>query len=828
MTLRCTVLAGWLLASAALAAADRPADVRFRAGDVAGAQTLLEARWQDHVAAGTTASPTALQVLFDLGACHLRLGQLGRARLCFERAVDGFETLRPPDEGALALALEGLVAVLVAQENTTEARVHLERARSIRARHDSPTHPQMARLEALEARLARIAGQPAAARLALDRARQAYRLIHGNLHPTVAALVSNDTDLHLELNNPLDAQLMAHQSDYITREVFGTEAPERVATLAALGRVQWELGEHRTSVQSYRQALAILDAHDRVSILEVAACEAGLGRSLLAGGESAEALPAFDRAAEAYEQAWWLAGRGPSRATFMASPYPLLAGAELIAGAADDPDAAARAWLALERHHGRSLWLAGWSSLLSATERAQRDSLQQRSLALTRQIERLAVAGSAERLAALRRERTDLGATLLQLDATLRERLAAIDHGPPAIPREVPPGTALLGWLDVRVAPGEVRSWAWVITATGGLRWVTLADGGEVASLAASYREAIVTAGAQTADLAARLFALRLEPCLPWLDGISTLIVVPGEALAGVPLAALRDADGRPVVERWSVAVAPRAGSVARRGARPAPNAQSLLAVADPPFTAGHAAAMQRGHPAEVRDGNLRSVMTGVLHGDTDLLQQLARLPGTRDEVKAVARLFTSTDLLIGEAARKDALIQRQAEGRLSRYDVIHLATHALVDAEQSDRSALVLSLVDRPPGAVEPPGEARDGLLSVGEIAANWHLTADLVTLSACETGLGRSAPGEGYLGFTQAFLAAGASSVLVSLWQVDDRATALLMQRFYENRRLRAHGKAEALREAQLWLRDYRSGSRRPFAHPRYWAAFMLVGES
>ncbi len=149
------------------------------------------------------------------------------------------------------------------------------------------------------------------------------------------------------------------------------------------------------------------------------------------------------------------------------------------------------------------------------------------------------------------------------------------------------------------------------------------------------------------------------------------------------------------------------------------------------------------------------------------------------------------------------------------------------------------------------------------------WKLDAELVTLSACETALGRKGAGEGSLGFAQAFLTAGSRSVCLSLWKVDDSATALLMDRFYQNligkrEGLKAPlGKAEALAEAKAWLRNLsleeatqRLGiitdgvargkdqpalkvvppvaepkanpkEAKPFAHPRYWAAFVLIGD-
>jgi CHAT domain-containing protein len=142
---------------------------------------------------------------------------------------------------------------------------------------------------------------------------------------------------------------------------------------------------------------------------------------------------------------------------------------------------------------------------------------------------------------------------------------------------------------------------------------------------------------------------------------------------------------------------------------------------------------------------------------------------------------------------------------------------------------------------------------LSAAHILHTWKLDADLVTLSACQTGLGQYQRGEGYVGFAQALLLAGAHTLVLSQWPVDDRATLLLMERFYANllgARPELKGplpKLEALAEAKQWLRELPRKEAvarlkalelptlekelvgaRPFAHPHYWAAFILIGDA
>jgi hypothetical protein len=247
-------------------------------------------------------------------------------------------------------------------------------------------------------------------------------------------------------------------------------------------------------------------------------------------------------------------------------------------------------------------------------------------------------------------------------------------------------------------------------------------------------------------------------------------------------------------------------------------------------------------------------------------------LPGTRVEVAALARRFRQAQqpvtLLTDSEASEQRLAELAQDGTLAGVRYLHLATHGTVDWDFPLRSAIILSrdhLSDLPQQADAAPPQY-DGRLTAAKVLRDWQFNADLVTLSACETGLGHYARGEGYLGFAQALLIAGTRSVCLSLWQVDDVATALLMDRFYANLLgqreglTKPLGKAEALAEAKTWLRTLpraeavkraaaltggvergkgrpalphppavpdAAGTTPPYAHPYYWAAFVLVGD-
>ena len=189
---------------------------------------------------------------------------------------------------------------------------------------------------------------------------------------------------------------------------------------------------------------------------------------------------------------------------------------------------------------------------------------------------------------------------------------------------------------------------------------------------------------------------------------------------------------------------------------------------------------------------------------------RLEPLPLSRGEVETIASLYAprSTAYLGSDATESRA----RSVGR--DVSLIHYACHAVLDERFPLDSALVFTIPEKP--------QADDnGLLQAWEILEKMRIDADLVTLSACESGLGREAGGEGLVGLTRAFQFAGAHSVLASLWKVDDRSTAALMKGFY--RHLKAgKSKDEALRLAQVELIHSAD-----FAQPRFWAAFQINGD-
>jgi CHAT domain-containing protein len=190
--------------------------------------------------------------------------------------------------------------------------------------------------------------------------------------------------------------------------------------------------------------------------------------------------------------------------------------------------------------------------------------------------------------------------------------------------------------------------------------------------------------------------------------------------------------------------------------------------------------------------------------------QTLERLIYSGEEVKNIAVLFKDQkyDIYLRRLASEFNVKLKVSNG----YRYIHFATHGLINERQPDFSALVFS-------RNENSGE--DGLLYAAEIF-NLKFETDLVVLSACQTGLGKMIRGEGMIGLSRAFMYAGAPTVLASLWRVSDQSTSLLMKEFYKNLIKEEMNKSDALRRAQIEMIEDEQ-----FAHPFYWAPFVLIGD-
>ena len=294
---------------------------------------------------------------------------------------------------------------------------------------------------------------------------------------------------------------------------------------------------------------------------------------------------------------------------------------------------------------------------------------------------------------------------------------------------------------------------------------------------------------------ARQLWATLIGAAEPEIAHFTDWIIVPDGILHYLPFEALVSPADRCAVEDHTIVYAASASAVAalRQARQTAVARKELLAYGDPDFGPSR--------------GSLPAVVRSVYRSAG---LRLDPLPNTRREVESIAAVFpqSQSQVRLGSYATESSLKQDD----LTQYRRLHFATHAMMDEASPARSGVVLALND-------PGGE--DGVLRMNEIL-KLRLNADVVVLSACRTGIGALVRGEGLVGLTRAFQYAGASRVLVSLWEVADAATADLMQAFYSAMG-RGRGPGEALRSAKTRML---AAAAPAYRHPYYWAPFVLAG--
>ncbi|REK03337.1 MAG: CHAT domain-containing protein [Acidobacteria bacterium] len=423
-----------------------------------------------------------------------------------------------------------------------------------------------------------------------------------------------------------------------------------------------------------------------------------------------------------------------------------------------------------------------------------------------------------QRLAELASQRTSLERALRQADPRYAELTAVEPLDAAGALAVLPPSTLLISYLV-----GEQRSLVFALGRAHG-NAPAFVDAAaielgrdELVAAVDELREAVQQRDEGFSEQARELWRRLLGPVAERIDGFENLLISPDGPLHTLPFQVLIDDGGRYLVERAAVATVQSATLLRTLRQLPAANGDApIVVLADPHLP-------DAGSPAAERLG-----------GE---LAALGPLPAAAREARALSDRFPGRVVVLGgREAREDRFRSLAPAARW-----IHIASHGFVDERVPLDSGLVLA--PAPEVAAGVVDRRADGLLQAWEIFESLDLRADLVTLSACETGLGAERFSEGLVGLTRAFQYAGARSIVASLWQVSDESTAELMDRFYEALSA-GRPKSEALRAAQLALLKGSAptdsertravggvaparGAAAEHAHPYHWAAFQLIGD-
>lgn len=589
-----------------------------------------------------------------------------------------------------------------------------------------------------------------------------------------------------------------------------------------LAETYYLTGEYRKAIEHAERASALSLEGDMPDFYWWARTVVGKSRLALGEGEAAR-QPLLDAISTVEELRWRVVGGEQERQRFFETKVaPYYAMVELLLSQGDDFQALAYAERAKGRvlHDVLSNGRVNIIKAMTAEEQRRERALNEEISALNTRIyrERQQTRPDAARLAdldaRLRRARLEYESFLTSLYVAHPE-LKVRRGEPPPLTREqvealLPDSKAAL--LEFVVADQGVR--LFVVTraegARGGLELKTYRLGvksEELAALVADFRGRLAERNLEFQEVARRLYDLLLRPASAQLRRKTLLAVVPDGVLWELPFQALRPSEDAYLIESAALFYAPSLGVLhAMRGL---PGAGAARQSRPRPSTRGHSDLLAFGNPALGREVVER---VRAVHRD----EKLGPLPEAEREVNMLRELYgpSRSRVYVGAQAREGL-----AKAEVGDYRVVHFATHGILDDQNPMYSHVLLSQAEE--------GRGEDGLLHAWEIM-NLDLRAEMVVLSACQTGRGRVGAGEGIVGMSWALFVAGSPRTVVSHWKVESSSTTRLMVEFH--RALLAAGarpggrsaKADALRAAGLaLLNDSR------YRHPFYWAGFAMVGD-
>ena len=359
---------------------------------------------------------------------------------------------------------------------------------------------------------------------------------------------------------------------------------------------------------------------------------------------------------------------------------------------------------------------------------------------------------------------------------------------------------------------GKNASYVWAITRNNARVYV-LPEAGKITEKVDVVYELAKKPDENTekrlTEAAGDLAKLILTP-LANQSNIKRLIVVADGALNYIPFQLLPAPSGEPLVANYEIVNAPSAsvlGQLRHEDQQRLANTKVLAAFGDPVFRSNYAQ-FKNASSSDVIAARERGVEVDADPLDPDKIQPLVY---SKEELNYLNEIAGRGALVARGFDASRAMLEKTD---FSQYSILHLATHSLLDLKNSKKLGFYLSMVNE-------AGQNEDGFITMQDVY-NLRVPVSLVVLSACRTGLGEDVRGEGLIGLTRGFMHAGASSVVASLWKVDDEATAELMKYFYTNMLKKGMRPAAALRDAQNTLRQNPQWS-----SPHYWAGFTLQGE-
>ena len=757
------------------------------AGDYARAEPLLSRALELTVKIFGKDHPEAALCLMDLGTLHQRRGDFAKAEEEYLRSRIIQERALAPDNSHLLHLLNNLAMLYIARQEYTRAEPILQHVVEV---GEESSGRDSTRLSLPLWNLALIFQEfhrdyPRSLEL-YTRALGLLEKGRGPDHPDVAAILNNTANVYKSMGDYSRALELHTRVHEMWEKSLGPYHGNTVLSLGNIARTYASMGDAENTI--------------KFQLLADGALERNLELNLALGSER-QKLAYFDSVAE----------RTDRTISYQVKLAP------------GSPEAASLAALAALQRKGRvldamSLNLASLRDRMNAEDRTVLDAWN----SATNQFAGLALRGPGllsradyqKRLAELAEKRERAEAEVSRRSAEFQGQSQPVSLA--AVQAAIPKDAVLVEFATWRPfdpnqnnkdAYGERRYIAYVLRSRGAVRWKELGPAKEIDHAVDEFRNALADPERQDVRPSARALDQRLmQPLQSLIADAARLLISPEGSLNLLPFQALLDERGEYLVERYSISYLSSGRDLLRLQEHRASHAAPLI-VADPAFGDTETAPVI--HTASAR----RSIAIGADVKDL----YFAPLAGTAQEARAIHDLFPEARILTGPDATESALKQIGAPS------ILHIATHGFFlpsPAGQASSNPLLRSGLALA-GANRRSGGGDDGIFTALEASGLNLWGTRLVTLSACDSGIGEISSSEGVYGLRRAFVLAGAESLVMSLWAASDSVTREMMTAFYAGLR-RGLGRGEALRQAQLAMLK-----RKGREHPFYWASFIQSGE-
>jgi CHAT domain-containing protein/Tfp pilus assembly protein PilF len=790
--------------------------------------------------------------LNDLAVVYTQQGLFSQAEPLYLRARAIWEEAYGKDHPEVAVAINNLANLYSDQGLYSRAEPLYQRALAIREATLGKHHPVVATALGNLATIFREQELYSQAEPLYRQALAICEAAYGKNHPEVASSLNGLAALYAEQGLYSRAEPLYQRALAIYEGFFGKNHPDVATSLNGLATLYAEQGLHSRAEPLYQRALAIREATLGKQHFSVASSLIGLAQLRLARNRLSEALPLLERAFSISELRLRHEALDFSEAR-LASFLKLLRKEEerLYALLRAHPRNASVQRLALSAvllRKGRSVEeLSNTSRVvlrgLGPEDRGTFGRLRE----LRTQLASLSLEGPGalspadyqQRLKELTEQGDALEANLASRSARLRalSALPSAEDIAGRVASSLPKDSALVEFIaysDRPLAPkpgtpesklpSQLRYLALVLFPDARISLLELGPAAPLDKAVTRLRDALSTQDIAYPVPAQALYTLAFKPLRPLLGTTRRLFLAPDGQLSLVPFATLHDGKAF-LIDSFDFSYLTSGKDLLPRPQN-TPSLSAVTVLADPAFATPPPASATPAPAQTQRSYSLERFFSSLRAEVAE--RPWAPLPGTRLEAEAIQRLFPQAQLFLGPEATKQRLMELPAPA------VLHIATHGFfLEDSAAPAGSRALGNV----GNVGPPSQRpadpllRSGLVLTGasarpdsalttalELAGLDLWGTQLVVLSACDTGRGDVKLGQGVYGLRRALVVAGAETVVMSLWRVNDGSTRLLMEHFYQNL-LAGQGRSSALRNAMLSVRQQQP-------HPYAWAPFISVG--